>query len=298
MMDYIRDEFHQVNLFGHTPELFFPLFDFMSVHYHAVSKGMRHQHSFWQFILNVRGSIVIETASEVFPLEPMHFLMIPPDYEHFWRAAAVPAHCLQAFLNPVGVSDYPELMTLFANQRGKKRIRCFPFPSETDSRLCEWFDQVLKGTIRAGALLFHARLLEMLALAAASAAETEKSFPTGNPAGRDSREKIVMLRQLLEADCSRSWQIEELAARAFLSPSRFAHLFREQTGLPPREFINRLRVEKARRMLCFSNLSVGDVAARLGFSSAHYFARIFRRFTGMSPSEFARNKTSKQTQCR
>jgi AraC-like DNA-binding protein len=71
-----------------------------------------------------------------------------------------------------------------------------------------------------------------------------------------------------------------------LSPSRLQALFREVTGYPPLEYLRRLRVEEARRLLADRRLSVKEVGARTGFRDTSHFSKVFRRVDGLSPAHY------------
>lgn len=77
-------------------------------------------------------------------------------------------------------------------------------------------------------------------------------------------------------------RVEDLAGKINLSESHFKARFREETGFPPGEYIQRVRVEEAQKLL-IARQSVTEVAFTLGFSSSQYFATVFKRFTGRSP---------------
>ncbi|WP_165864129.1 helix-turn-helix domain-containing protein [Capsulimonas corticalis] len=79
----------------------------------------------------------------------------------------------------------------------------------------------------------------------------------------------------------------DLAGVAGLSPSRFAHLFREQMGAPPLEFLDLRRLDRAKRLLDRSSVSVGAVAEEIGFDPL-YFSRWFKRHTGLGPRAYRR----------
>ena len=80
--------------------------------------------------------------------------------------------------------------------------------------------------------------------------------------------------------------VTRLAREVHLSPSRLAHLFREQVGDTPRRFQERCRLERAASLLRASTLSIKEIAARTGFSSQQYFCARFRRFAGMPPRAY------------
>ena len=86
-----------------------------------------------------------------------------------------------------------------------------------------------------------------------------------------------------------SMTIQELAAIANLSPSRFFALFKKETGITPIEYKNRIAIRNAEEMLLISDLSIEEISEKLGFNSSSYFRRTFKAFTGQSPREY-RNK--------
>ena len=77
-----------------------------------------------------------------------------------------------------------------------------------------------------------------------------------------------------------------LARVSGLSPSRLQAVFREVTGYPPMDYLRRLRVEAARRLLADDHLSVKEIAAQTGFRDTSHFSKVFRRIDGLSPAHF------------
>lgn len=82
--------------------------------------------------------------------------------------------------------------------------------------------------------------------------------------------------------------MEDLARESGLSPSRFAHLFRQRMGITPMGFIETRRMEQARNLLLTTDLPVQQVGLMTGFPNAQHFSTRFRRFTGQAPSAFRR----------
>lgn len=80
--------------------------------------------------------------------------------------------------------------------------------------------------------------------------------------------------------------LDGLAELANLSVSRLAHLFREQVGLTPQQFLEQQRLERARLLLELSGRNIGDIASDVGFDNPFYFTLRFKRLTGMSPRDY------------
>lgn len=92
--------------------------------------------------------------------------------------------------------------------------------------------------------------------------------------------------RFVAAHISEALRVEDLAAQLHLSRFHFARLFKQATGISPRQFVIRLRVEAARGLLERSELTVGAIAYRTGFASQSQFAKLFRRVTRKTPAEY------------
>jgi AraC family transcriptional regulator of arabinose operon len=78
--------------------------------------------------------------------------------------------------------------------------------------------------------------------------------------------------------------IPALAALVNLSPSRFRSLFSDQIGTGPSQYLQHLRLRRARLLLERTFLSVKEVMALVGYNDPSHFSRDFRRFHGVAPS--------------
>ena len=75
-----------------------------------------------------------------------------------------------------------------------------------------------------------------------------------------------------------------LATKLGISYTKFRRNFREQTGIPPNQYLQQIRHEQARRLLCYSDKSIQDIATDTGFHSPYYFSRSFKKRYSKSPS--------------
>ena len=80
--------------------------------------------------------------------------------------------------------------------------------------------------------------------------------------------------------------VERLAGRVAMSTRNFSRTFTREVGLTPARFVERARVDAARRLLEESPASVEEVAARCGFGTAETMRRSFLRALHVSPSEY------------
>lgn len=80
--------------------------------------------------------------------------------------------------------------------------------------------------------------------------------------------------------------IEGLAELVKLSPSHFAHVFKETTGMTPLRFVTRKRSARAQQLIRETSRSLIDVGLEVGYTSPSHFALVFRRVVGVTPTEF------------
>lgn len=79
---------------------------------------------------------------------------------------------------------------------------------------------------------------------------------------------------------------EELAQRASMSPAYFSTVFKKNTGLSPVQFVQKVRLDQAKRLLREGTLPIAEVAREVGFADSFYFSRLFARETGLAPREY------------
>ena len=80
--------------------------------------------------------------------------------------------------------------------------------------------------------------------------------------------------------------LDDIAAASLASTSRLAHLFKEQVGCGPIQYLERRRLERAAQLLLTGTMSVAEIGESVGYSDAFYFSTRFRRRFGMSPRNY------------
>lgn len=94
----------------------------------------------------------------------------------------------------------------------------------------------------------------------------------------------------MQREYHRDIPLEEYAAECCLSLSRFSHVFKKCVGLAPGAYRTELRLNRAKELLLFSDLPVGEIGELVGYPDANYFARLFRTQTGMPPGEYRKSR--------
>ncbi|MGG4036111.1 AraC family transcriptional regulator [Paenibacillus cisolokensis] len=112
-------------------------------------------------------------------------------------------------------------------------------------------------------------------------------------AGRDVRvsrstavvDKINTVVRYMESRLDQQLTVEEMAKVAHYHPNYFIHVFKQFTGLSPIQYVNSLRIERAKRWLAATDMTVSEIAEQLGMS-LYYFSRLFKEQTGFSPTAY------------
>lgn len=101
------------------------------------------------------------------------------------------------------------------------------------------------------------------------------------------REQVLYASfNLLHRNYARKLTVQELAAHAGLSVSRYTSVFKQYTGLSPQQYLIRYRLQKAKDLIRHTQLSIRQIASLTGFDDQLYFSRLFRKYEHLSPLEY------------
>jgi AraC-like DNA-binding protein len=103
---------------------------------------------------------------------------------------------------------------------------------------------------------------------------------------------IAAALERIHAEPGRAWTVTELADEVALSRSAFAHRFTRAVGEPPRAHLAHWRMTVAGRLLRNSDLSLAEVAHRVGYVSEFAFAKAFKRDYGIAPGGYRRQSAA------
>ena len=99
------------------------------------------------------------------------------------------------------------------------------------------------------------------------------------------------LRGTVFSTLKEQWTIERMAKRVNLSPSRFHALYKKIFGKSPMDDLIHARIQNAQNALLFSNESVSEIAAALGYSNLPHFIRQFKAISGTTPSQYRESRS-------
>ncbi len=88
--------------------------------------------------------------------------------------------------------------------------------------------------------------------------------------------------------------VDELAARVHLSRAQFVRRFRAASGLAPARFMVQARLERARRLIVETDMSLSQIAQVLGYDDVSFFSRQYKHFAGHPPSALRKRQTIRE----
>lgn len=100
----------------------------------------------------------------------------------------------------------------------------------------------------------------------------------------DRRIEVVVM--MLERNSHKQIPIKEMARLVNLSPGRLAHLFKSEMQLSIQQYVTQVRLAKAKGHLESSFLSIKEIAASVGFTSATRFVVSFKNIVGATPAQY------------
>jgi transcriptional regulator GlxA family with amidase domain len=130
----------------------------------------------------------------------------------------------------------------------------------------------------------HAVARELVMFLRRPGSQSQFSVPLWS--AQPSSDPIRMVVDAIHAGPGARHGIEDLAARAGLSTRHLQRRFTAELGVPPAAYVERVRIEAARRALAEGEDPVDAIARRCGFGTAETLRRAFHRHVGVSPSDY------------
>ena len=120
-----------------------------------------------------------------------------------------------------------------------------------------------------------------------SACQQGHTTCTPNPASYDQLPtSIAKAIRYIETNLAKDFSLDAVAEHACLSKSHFCRLFRQKMGMTSQKYRDKVRVDKAKRMLEDGNDNITNIAYDCGYSSHHEFRRVFKAICKMTPTEY------------
>ena len=233
----------------------------------------RHVHAEHEFFLPLQGDITVQFDGVTVKAGPGHILYVPPDLDHSFSSTA---------------QGSGERLIWLIEQKlwklhTKEKFAAASLPMNSLAKELVFF--LLVHQKAEGAKHFISALTESLVESLNSArlkgSPLFSDYLTGKVIDERVKKSMEMIDQNL-ADLS----LAEIAEKSGLSPRNLNRLFISSVGLSPKDYLILRRVEKAKRLLKETKMTVTDISLEVGYNSLSKFIGTFKKIEGLLPSDF------------
>lgn len=120
------------------------------------------------------------------------------------------------------------------------------------------------------------------------------SLPDNRPMTQDSSPNTVKRAiEYINENYMHDITLTEIADHVYLTPYHFSKVFKSSTGEKYIDFLNKTRIEKAKRLLSETEMKITDIYHKVGYSSKNHFYKMFKYLCQMTPQEY-RNRNYKK----
>lgn len=224
-----------------------------------------HEHNYHQLVLPLEGLLHMEIGHQSGVVDANTLAIIPAGMAHSFEGS---------FQNQFVVADLPE-----SSARELSSIGPFLNMDQGLSRYVSFLHHELSQAEKTGDgqcyLPMFGLLIELLSQRYAQKPLIDR--------------RISRVRSYLEDHFSKPLTLAELAIQAHLSPRQLSELFRAAYGVAPLQYQRLLRMEKAKKLLECSRLSVQQIAEQVGYTHLSSFSKRFQSYHGDSPLKLRQN---------
>ena len=100
---------------------------------------------------------------------------------------------------------------------------------------------------------------------------------------------IVEALKFIRENYKKNLTLESVAQQVYISPYYLSHLFKEELGITFVEYLTKVRIDEAKRLLKDSSMSIVAIALEVGYQDASYFSKVFKKVVGLSPNQYRKN---------
>lgn len=232
----------------------------------------RHSHEFGYFSLLLKGDYQEWYGKQIVDHQPLTLMWHPPEMKHQDAVGGRGCHFFNVEVAPNRLERLREYSTVVSN----------PFVLQSAEagwlmmRLYREFSAASEGVLldNSSELTMEGLLLELLAALARRPATSERQKPLW----------LRRVETMIHDEFNGKLTMTALATEANVHPAHLATVFRRFHHTTVSEFVQRLRVQAACKMLRQPNTALAEVALQLGFADQSHFSRVFHRLTGMTPT--------------
>ncbi|MBA3847221.1 MAG: helix-turn-helix domain-containing protein [Planctomycetes bacterium] len=245
-----------------------------------------HAHDFHEVVYIRRGRGIHVIDDRPYPIIAGDIYVMRPGEPHAYHIDHGELHIVNVLITPqlFGPTDWaslcalPGLAPFLTGAEGQRHKLTLPPPHDhAVEALAERIRDALLRRTPGYRLLTRALALELL-LTINHVAGEQADGPAAGP--------VATAIAYLHAHPDEVVAMADLALETGLSANYLGERFKAELGVSVADYLNRLRIDRARELLAGSDRSISDIAVAIGFAGTSYFGKVFRKLTGHTPREY------------
>lgn len=249
-------------------------------------ESLPHAHRYFEIAFVDHGECCIVIEGVPCVLSKGNFCLLPPSAEHYEVNLDTSADyrliwfCLKVPVVETFITEYTARTSSLQVERRRDAYVGGP--------VSELLQALIEGNDRDDPYFTYVKRGYLLTFLGTVAPQLRKADPSPHQQLFEVKDPIIlaaiayMKERLHDPDLT----VGAVARHVAFSPNYFIGYFRERVGSPPYQYLVRLRMDEARRLLVETDLSVTDIAAQVGFVSPGHFTRTFKQTFDDTPSQF------------
>tara|TARA_Y100000294_G_scaffold129995_1_gene121911 strand:- start:693 stop:1064 length:372 start_codon:yes stop_codon:yes gene_type:complete len=109
---------------------------------------------------------------------------------------------------------------------------------------------------------------------------------------QNNHPSIEKAKRYMEENFNKKFSIEHLSKKICTSKFHFSRIFKKQLGITCTEYLNKVRITKAKSLLKNAQLSISEIWFLAGYNDLTYFGKVFKNLEGVSPSAYRKKLSS------
>lgn len=231
-----------------------------------------HRHDFYSLVWFTKSSGINVIDFEEYEIKPDRLFFMQPKQVHNWSYSKESKGYILVFAKHF-TNEFPlELMDITFFDLKPNNIQLLKPLFKNLIEESKLNDNLGEKSIISGVKYLLLHLTRM----ASDLKHNKKTKPT----------TIIKFSKLVTDTISKNLTVKDYADQLHLTVEKLNELCKENYGQNPKNIILEKKITEAKRLLYFTDLSVKEIAFRLGFEDSSYFSRIFKLKTNLSPSNF------------
>ena len=105
-----------------------------------------------------------------------------------------------------------------------------------------------------------------------------------------TRERLInQITDYLNEHYAEALTLSQISEKFFISTSHLSHVFKNETGLSPIQYMMQRRIGEAQSLLVETSLTIQQIEERLGFTDSAHFSKMFKKCVGVTPKEYRKH---------